>query len=255
MQSIRPLIPLIAFALSCPVWAAGPSPAALASTHVPDTGSAEVNPYTGTDLSIANLKKELEIERLKTLIADEKQRQKRSASESRKLDQPDVLPRGRSEKFSTLGFPTDKMPELEGVLFPGMKVARGMKAKQPPPSNAVAPAAPVAAPLPVVPTGPRLVGVIRDESGQVAIIELGGVLKQASASASAHGLKVTQIGDGWAEVGGKRLVQDSSTLALVTNVDKQPVARLAAGGGMNTAPASSGQPVAQAMPFTPPSFQ
>ena len=61
MQSIRPLIPLIAFALSCPVWAAGPSPAALASPHAPDTGSAEVNPYTGTDVSIANLKKELEI--------------------------------------------------------------------------------------------------------------------------------------------------------------------------------------------------
>lgn len=242
MYSIRPLISSIALAAlaqSIPVLAAGPAPAAV---------SATVNPYTGTEASVAELERTLKIERLRTQIADEKHRQRRSESEAKKFDRPEGMP--APGQFGTLKFPSEKMPDLAGMFFsPGTKGTKGMKGKQPPPS--LAPAAPVVAPVPMMPAGPRLVGVIRDEGGRVAIIEQGGVLKQVKEGESAHGQKVAKIGDGWAEVGGRRLTQDKSTLALVTNVDKQPVARVASAGGTGTAPA----PVAQAMPFMPPSFQ
>ncbi len=245
MHPIRPfpLIALAAVTLSSPAlgWTV-PAPAAVSSA------STTVNPYTGTKANVANLKEELEVERFRTQIATEKQNQRRIESEGRKLDRPEGM--ATSGQFGTLKFPSEKMPDLGTMLFPNVK---GMKSKQPPPS--LAPLAPVAAPTPtpVVPAGPRLVGIIRDEAGRVAIIEQGGMLKQVKEGDSAHGQKVTKIGEGWAEVGGKRLVQDKSTLALVTNVDKQPVARVAAAGGASMAPAPA--PVAQAMPFMPPGFQ
>lgn len=255
MYSIRPLIPLIALALVSPVWATGPAPAAVAPLQAGAShagSSVSVNPYTGTEASVADLTKTLAVERLKTQIAEEKQRQKRAENEAKKSDRAEGIP--SPGQFGTLKYPSEKMPDLGSMFFtPGGKNAKGMKGKHPPPSAAVAPAAPVMAPAPVVPAGPRLVGVIRDEGGRVAIIEQGGVLRQVKEGDSAHGHKVTKIGEGWAEVGGRRLTQDNSTLALVTNVDKQPVARVAAAGGASTAPAPV--PVAQAMPFMPPGFQ
>jgi len=255
MYPIRPLIPsiaLAAFSLSSPGWAAGPAPAMPASVPpAVSSASATVNPYTGTDATVADLKKTLELERLKSQIATEKQNQRRTESEGRKLDRPESM--STPGQFGTLKYPSEKMPDFGSMFFtPGGKNAKGMKGKQPSPS--IASVAPVAMPAPVVvPAGPRLVGIIRDEAGRVAIIEQGGVLKQVKEGDSAHGQKVTKIGDGWAEVGGKRLTQDKSTLALVTNVDKQPVARVAAAGGASTTPAPA--PVAQAMPFMPPGFQ
>lgn len=253
LRSLISSIALAAFAQSIPVWAAGPAPVVpmpSSAARAVSPALSTVNPYTGTEASVADLKKVLEIERLRTQIADEKHRQRRSESEAKKFDRPEGMP--APGQFGTLKFPSEKMPDLAGMFFaPGTKGTKGMKGKQPPPS--LASAAPVMAPVPVVPVGPRLVGVIRDEGGRVAIIEQGGVLKQVKEGESAHGQKVAKIGDGWAEVGGKRLTQDKSTLALVTNVDKQPVARVVSAGGASTAPAPV--PVAQAVPFMPPSFQ
>ncbi len=211
-------------------------------------GAADVNPFTGTDASIAGLKRQLEIARLEAQIATEKANMRRVGKEEKApADLKNPL-----AQFGTLKYPTDKMADPAAMFFPGMK---GTKGKYLVPS--LAPVAPVAAPAPtpVVPAGPRLVGIISDDAGRVAIIEQGGVLKQAKEGDSAHGQKVAKIGAGWAEVGGRRLTQDNSTLALVTNVDKQPVVRVAVAGGANTAPSPMGQPAAQITPFVPPGFQ
>ncbi|MDD5388992.1 MAG: hypothetical protein PHD37_06585 [Gallionellaceae bacterium] len=205
---------------------------------------ADVNPFTGTEASIAGLKRQLEVARLKAQIATEEANIRRIAKEEKApVDLKNPL-----AQFGTLNFPTEKMP-----LFDTFGKPKGKGAK-PESAPAVVTPAPAPSAAPVIPVGPRLVGILRDEAGRVAIIEQGGVLKQVKEGESAHGQKVTKIGDGWAEVGGKRLTQDNSSLALVTNVDKQPVARVVA-GGVNTSPAASGQPVAQATPFMPPNFQ
>lgn len=219
----------------------------LASMSAGAADVADVNPFTGTEASIAGLKRQLEVAQLKARIATEEANIRRIAKE----EKAPVDHKNPMTQFGTLKFPSEKVPDLGAMFFDPSR--KGMKGKQPPSSPA--PVAPVAAPAPVVPAGPRLVGILRDDAGRVAIIEQGGVLKQVKEGESAHGQKVTKIGDGWAEVGGRRLVQDNSALALVTNVDKQPVARVAAAGAVGAAPAASGQPVAQAMPFMPPGFQ
>lgn len=247
------LVPIIAMALAGPVWSAGPTPTNAPSAVIP---TSAVNPYTGTEPSVAALERALKVERLKTQIADEKHRQERAASEMKKMSLPEGMP--KPGQFGTLKYPSEKMPDLGNLFFtPGGKDSKGIKGRQlslpPPMASAMSISTP--ATTPVVPAGPRLVGVIRDDAGRVAIIEQGGVLKQVKEGESAHGQKVAKIGDGWAEVGGRRLVQDNSTLALVTNVDKQPSARLASASGTSMAAAVSMQPAAQAVPFTPPSFQ
>ncbi len=207
---------------------------------------ATVNPYTGTEATVADLKRTLDIERLRSEIVEEKRRQKKVEDEMKAPPKPETRP----GQFGTLKFPTDKLPipDLTG-LSPSGKPRKGGQAAPAPVTSVVV--------APLVPAGPRLVGVMSDEAGRVAIIELGGKLMQASAGQSAHGLKVSRIGEGWAEVGGKRLAQDNSALALVTNVDKQPVApRVGSPTGMvpSGSPAPTTMPAGQPMSFMPPGF-
>ncbi len=199
--------------------------------------SADVNPFTGTEASVADLKRQLEIANLENQIATAKAAKART---DRELKEPKALPPSAPDKFGTLKYPTDKLPipDLGSFLKP-----KGKGPIQPDP------AATPAAPPPAIVQGPRLMGVISDGEGRVAIVEQGGKLMQAATGESAHGQKVGKIGEGWAELGGKRLVQDKSNLALVTNVDKQPMAPRVGGS-----PVPTTMPAGQPMSFMPPGF-
>lgn len=204
---------------------------------------ADVNPFTGTEASIADLKRQLEIAQLQTQIAQAKANKLRT---EREIKEPKPAPTPLDPKFGTLKYPTEKFP-----AFPGLDALLKLGK---PGNKAGAAAADTASAIqaaPLVPAGPRLLGVISDEAGRVAIIEQGGAVQQAKENGTAHGQKVSRIGAGWAEVGGKRLNQDTSTLALVVNVDKQAAMRPPAG-----APTIAQQPMAAPQPaaFMPPAF-
>jgi hypothetical protein len=207
--------------------------------------AADVNPFTGTEASIADLKRQLEIAQLQTQIAQAKANKFRTEKE---FKEPKPAPASLDPKFGTLKYPTEKLPPFPG-LDALLKLGKPGKGGAP-----VVDTVPAIQAAPLMPAGPRLLGVISDEAGRVAVIEQNGVLQQAHENGTAHGQKVSRIGTGWADVGGKRLSQNASTLALVVNVDKQPVMRPA--GGAGAAPAATGQPAAsQASPFMPPNFK
>lgn len=202
--------------------------------------AAEVNPFTGTEQSIAQLKARLEVARLESLIANEVANKRRIESESKKA--PEAKP--TAPGFRTLSFPSDPLPQMPQPLG-------GKKVSKPDVSGTPAVAIQPSVHVPAVPAGPRLVGVINDSDGRVAVIELGGVLKQAREGEVAHGLTVSKIDVGWAEVGGKRLYQDNSGLVLVTNVDRQPTARVTGAASTPVASAAS-MPGLQPTAFMPP---
>jgi hypothetical protein len=205
--------------------------------------AAEVNPFTGTEASIADLKRQLEIAQLETQIAQAKANKLRTEKE---FKAPKPAPAPLDPKFGTLKYPTEKLP-----AFPGLDAL--LKLGQP--GKGGAPAAdtvPAIQAAPLMPAGPRLLGVISDEAGRVAIIEHNGVLQQAHENGTAHGQKVSRIGAGWADVGGKRLTQNASTLALVANVDKQPAMRPAGASTAISQPMAA--PSAQPAAFMPPGF-
>ncbi len=203
---------------------------------------ADVNPFTGAEASIADLKRQLEIAQLQTQIAQAKANKLRT---EREIKEPKPAPTPLDPKFGTLKYPTEKFP-----AFPGLEALLKL-GKPGNKAGTVTDTAPAIQAAPLVPAGPRLLGVISDEAGKVAIIEQGGAVQQAKENGTAHGQKVSRIGAGWAEVGGKRLIQDTSTLALVVNVDKQAAMRPPAG-----APTIAQQPMAAPQPaaFMPPAF-
>lgn len=207
------------------------------------TQAANVNPFTGTEASIADLKKQLEIANLENQIATAKANKLRTEREL-KVTKP--LPT-LDPKFGTLKYPTEKFPSFPGLdaLFKQVKKGKG--------GTPFPDATPTVQAAPPIPAGPRLIGVISDENGKVAIIEQGGVLQQAKENGIAHGQTVSRIGAGWAELGGKRLAQDTSTLALVVNVDKQPAMR-PAGGASPAGATAMAAPSAQPATFMPPGF-
>lgn len=212
----------------------------LATSH---PQAAEVNPFTGTEASIADLRRQLEIANLENQIAVARANKQRTEREAK---EPKPTPAALDPKFGTLKYPTEKIP-----FFPGLDALfKPQKGKGETPSPSTAPAVQAAPPMPA---GPRLIGIISDEAGRVAIIEQGGVLQQAKENGTAHGQKVSRIGAGWADLGGKRLTQDTSTLALVVNVDKQPAMR-PAGSASPAAGQPMAAPSAQPAAFMPPGF-
>lgn len=205
--------------------------------------AADVNPFTGTEASIADLKRQLEIAQLETQIAQAKANKLRTEKE---FKEPKPASAPLDPKFGTLKYPTEKLP-----AFPGLDALLKLGK----PGKGGAPAAdtiPAIQAAPLMPAGPRLLGVISDEAGRVAIIEQNGVLQQAHENGTAHGQKVSRIGTGWADVGGKRLTQNASTLALVVNVDKQPAMRPAGASTAISQPMAA--PSAQPAAFMPPGF-
>lgn len=196
--------------------------------------AGDVNPFTGADPSIAELKRRLEAVMLKNQIANAELDMKRREKEARdalRTPPPALDP----NRFGTLGFPTQKLP------VPDLRAMTPPAVAAPPPPPAV----------------PRLVGVMQDGDERVAIIELAGQLRQALVGETAHGLKVSKIGQGYIEANGRRLNQDNSALALVTNVDKQQAAP--AGSMMATPhPAQGTAPQItpmQSASFPPPGFR
>lgn len=217
----------------------------LAASHLQ---AAEVNPFTGTEASIADLRRQLEIANLENQIAVAKANKQRTEREAK---EPKPTPAALDPKFGTLKYPTEKIPFFPGLdaLFKPQKQGKGDMS----PTGSSPSAAPTVQAAPPMPAGPRLIGIISDEAGRVAIIEQGGVLQQAKENGTAHGQKVSRIGAGWADLGGKRLAQDTSTLALVVNVDKQPAMR-PAGSASPAAGQPMAAPSAQPAAFMPPGF-